>query len=113
MEAHSEPGRRCPKTLPPRGPQIADSTAVRFADIAAHKQMFMGLLELVSRFRQKHCECSEECYRLHLQCVDCEMVFEGGSGDPNELLLAKMSFNSKYHRAPTGSRASIYSQPCS
>ena len=42
LEAHSGPGRRYPKTLPPRGPQIADSTAVRFADIVAHKQMFLG-----------------------------------------------------------------------
>jgi hypothetical protein len=67
--------------------------------------MFLGLLELVSWFRQKHCECSEGCYRLLLQYVDCEMDFEGGMtvGDPNELLLAKMSFTIKYHRVPTGS----------
>jgi hypothetical protein len=31
----------CPKTIPPRCPQLADSIGVRSADIAAHKQMFL------------------------------------------------------------------------
>jgi hypothetical protein len=48
LETHFAPAAsRCPKTSPPRCPQIADSTGVRFADIAAHKQMFAGTLKNV------------------------------------------------------------------
>jgi hypothetical protein len=43
LEATSglRPRAGCPKTFPPRCPQIADSIGVRFADIAAHKQMIV------------------------------------------------------------------------
>ena len=84
---------------------MTDSVRAEFTVLDAHKEMFVGLLELVSWLRQKHCECSVGCYRLELQCVDREMDFEGGMtvGNPNELLLSKMSFSTKYHRVPTGS----------
>jgi hypothetical protein len=88
---------KSPRMLPL---QLTEFTCPKFTQSCDQKLMFMGLLELVSWFRQKHCECSESCYRLQLQCVDCEIDFEGGMivGDPNELLLSKMSFTTKYHR---------------
>jgi hypothetical protein len=43
VESHFRAGvGDCPKTLLPGWLQMADSTAVRFADISAHKQMFLG-----------------------------------------------------------------------
>jgi hypothetical protein len=41
VEKHFKAGvSGCPKTLPPGWPQIADSTAAKLVNIAAHKQMF-------------------------------------------------------------------------
>src|SRR5207253_10288359 len=45
-ESHRRAWRSgCPKTLPPRCLQIADSIGVRFAGIAAHKQMILESCE--------------------------------------------------------------------
>ena len=41
--SHFEPAAAgCPKSFPPRCPHIADSIDVSFANVAAHKQMFLG-----------------------------------------------------------------------
>jgi len=44
--SHFGPEARCPKTTPPRWPQVADSIWMRFGDIAAHKQMILAMLQI-------------------------------------------------------------------